>query len=293
MTPIFSTYPFIDIIMTVSAAAFLFLAAWYDRNGASIPDAVTIPYALVGITMSGIYGRYITAVLSILLLLFTLQPWRPKWMKRVNAFFMRRAYSDGTEEDEGEGERKKRHVTVEERERELDAQAEAFENAHGWQINVAVRAILGLTSVASIFAFLRYMPEPTAYRAVIMTNVSLLLFLALLGMTSNNKTDPVGVAVETEELSALGGADQIVLIGMFGFYGLIPFVYGAAATFLLHIILVLLSSLRKKKNPMEGGFPLLPSIFLAIPIRLYLASVVCADVLNNFSWLIANGLLSH
>ena len=286
MTPVFSTSPFIDIIMTGSAVAFLFLAAWYDRNGASIPDTVTIPYALVGITMSVIYERYITAGISLLLLIFVMQPWRPKWMKRINEFFMRRAYSDADEN--GEEETQGKFITVEEREKELDEKAEAFERKHGWQINVAVRAILILTAMASILAFLKYMPEPIAYRTVIMTNIAMLLFLFMMCLMPADKNEVVATE-ETEELSAMGGADQIVLIGMFAFYGLIPFVYGAAATFLVHILLVFISSACKKKDPREGGYPLLPSIFISIPIRLYLASVVCAGILNNFSWLIENG----
>lgn len=286
MTPIFSTYPFIDIIMTVSAVAFLFLAAWYDRNGASIPDTVTIPYALVGITMSVIYERYITAVISVFLLIFVMQSWRPKWMKRINEFFMRRAYGE-TDED-GEEDRQGKFITAEEREKELDEKAEAFEKAYGWKINIVVRIILVLTTIASILPFLTYMPEPIAYRTIIMTSISMLLFLFLMCLMPADKNEVVATE-ETEELSAMGGADQIVLIGMFAFYGLIPFVYGAAATFLVHILLVFISSACKKKDPREGGYPLLPSIFISIPIRLYLASVVCAGILNNFSWLIENG----
>lgn len=287
MEPILTIYLQSDVILLITAAILLILGAWYDRNGSAVPDYITIPYALVGVMMSVIYERYITAFISTALLAFIVQPWRPKWLRNINEYFMLRAY--GADEEHGENQK------VEEREKELVALADEFELRHGDKIRVAVRLSITFMLGGLIITERHYEIASVALRIRLLIGAVCVLILCAMYLENKQKKAALQQKRETEEaikriegLSALGGADCIVLIGMFAFYGFIPFTFCAAATFLIHIVLILCTRVKRHVPVVEGGDPLLPSICVTMPVRLYLASVVCVEILQNYTWLLQN-----
>ena len=77
-------------IFGVGMLFLLALAAKCDANGTEIPDSVTVPYALLGITSAFLEGNILAGLLALITMVFILQPWRPKWLKHVNRWFVRR-----------------------------------------------------------------------------------------------------------------------------------------------------------------------------------------------------------
>ena len=93
-----------------------------------------------------------------------------------------------------------------------------------------------------------------------------------------------GDEAQAEDLTAFGGADAIVFIGILAFYGPVGFVYGMTATMTIALIWGLFLKLKKK----AVGIPLLPAILAAAPLRVYIAYALCPQVEQAFHWAIHN-----
>lgn len=262
----FQEHLYQDLILAIGMVLILTLAAWYDANGAEVPDCVTIPYALCGMAMSVLHGRLTNAAVCACLLGLAVYSWRPKWLRRLDAWMMWRAYTEESLQEETE---------------ELEAKAEKFEARFGRRIKLSMKAIevtilLGLGLICSV--------QGWTTQAVVALSALVVFMVCFWRLQARTETDEEeAMSEEVEELSAFGGADFIVLVGMLGFYGPITFLYCLTASFLVYIIMVILRNLvmRGKAN---RGMVMLPSLLAAVPIRIYLATEVCPQVVQAISW---------
>ena len=235
---------------------FLGLAAWFDKHGTEVPDALTVPYAILGITGSVLSGRMDIALAAAFLLLMILLLVRIPGLTRLNDRVVQHAY--------------KSEEAMENEQQHLIEEANAFYEKHGERVsrwlNVAYYVIPVLIAAAAI---IDHVPSKDAFLSAIFSVGGIILLGRYYRACDN--TDAESDSEEEEEelpLSALGGADMIVMIGMWGVYG--------TELFLLNVVIVCLSCLffvflkycfTKKK---VVGIALLPAIFLLAPIRLLL-----------------------
>lgn len=94
---------------------------------------------------------------------------------------------------------------------------------------------------------------------------------------------------ETEEISALGGADIIVFLSLLAFYGPVGFIYGMTATMGLALLVGLLRRVFHKECT---GLPLLPVVLIAAPLRIYMAYSFVWMVERDLLWAFENILLT-
>lgn len=259
---------------------FLMLSAIYDRHGALVPDFVTMPYALLGLLIGFLQGRYISAGIGALLIVVILTGYYPSWLKKLNRWFIRRSYkTDEEAEEEAIG---------------YDKEAEAFEEKHGKTMRtIADVLVLATFAVAGIGILRCFIPngmvdDDKAITKCIATGVFILVWAVLsyngmLPARSGVELDAAEEEKEPPELSAFGGADMIVFIGIMGAYGFVGFIYGIVPTTALYILACVIQHFLVKDNLFRGR-PLIPSIFAATPIRIILYVTLSAPMMDVFVW---------
>lgn len=261
---------------------FLMLSAIYDRHGALVPDFVTMPYALLGLLIGFLQGRYISAGIGALLIVVILTGYCPSWLKKLNRWFIRRSYkTDEEAEEEAIG---------------YDKEAEAFEEKHGKTMRtIADVLVLATFAVAGIGILRCFFPngmveDDKAITKCIVTGVFILVwaFLSYNGMLPARSGVELETAEEEEEkepleLSAFGGADMIVFIGILGAYGFVGFIYGIVPTTALYVLACVVQHFLVKDNLLRGR-PFIPSIFAATPIRIILYITLSAPMMEVFIW---------
>lgn len=266
-TRIFTTYLSYDVITAGVMFILLAIAAWSDNHGAEVSDVITVPYAVFGCYATFLHERWVTACICVVLLTAVLMGIRMPLWDKVNAFLMKRAYADESAIDE---------ETV-----ALEMQAEQFAEDNGKCIdNGCMLAELGGT-LALIFATI-LMPDKLEPIPVIALFIFLGMMLVLYRAKESASRE--GDAAQAEDLTAFGGADAIVFIGILAFYGTIGFVYGMTATMAIALIWGVFLKLKKK----AVGIPLLPPILAAAPLRVYIAYALCPQVEQAFRWAIHN-----
>lgn len=240
----------------------LTIAAWSDNHGSEVSDAITVPYAIFGCYAAFLHERWVTACICVVLLTAVLIGIRvPLWGK-VNAFLIKRAHK-------GEDAQKEEEI------------AEQFAEANGKDIeNSCMLADLGGT-LALIFATI-LMPDKLEPIPVIALFIFLGMMLVLY--RAKDTANRAGDVAQAEDLTAFGGADAIVFIGILAFYGPVGFVYGMTATMAIALIWGVFLKLKKK----TVGIPLLPAILAAAPMRVYIAYALCPQVEQAFRWAIHN-----
>lgn len=258
----------LDIVLAAAMGLLMVLSAIYDAHGAEVPDTVTVPYAMFGICTSVLHGRVAAGLIALLLLVIVLTGWTPRWLSRANKRLMDKSYGEET------GLQKETDL--------LSMKAASFEQRHGRWIDVLVNVII-VTGVMAIFVCIPYDG---------LTLQEIFLFFALFALLGpyavlKQKAKRAGGSGEmpVEELSAFGGADTIVIAGILGFYGGIPFVYGMAATMAVVFLFALVGRLRGKR-----GIAMLPGILVTAPIRLYILIVYCPRLIQAFNWAMENML---
>lgn len=259
---------------------FLMLSAIYDRHGALVPDFVTMPYALLGLLIGFLQGRYISAGIGALLIVVILTGYYPSWLKKLNRWFIRRSYkTDEEAEEEAIG---------------YDKEAEAFEEKDGKTMRtIADVLVLATFAVAGIGILRCFIPngmvdDDKAITKCIATGVFILVWAVLsyngmLPARSGVELDAAEEEKEPPELSAFGGADMIVFIGIMGAYGFVGFIYGIVPTTALYILACVIQHFLVKDNLFRGR-PLIPSIFAATPIRIILYVTLSAPMMDVFVW---------
>lgn len=245
----------------------LAIAAWSDNHGAEVSDAITVPYAIFGCYVTFLHERWVTACICVVLLTAVLMGIRMPLWDKVNAFLMKRAYADESAMDEETAA--------------LEMQAEQFSEANGKDIdNGCMLAELG-GALALIFATI-LMPDKLEPIPVIALFIFIGMMLVLYRAKESASRE--GDEAQAEDLTAFGGADAIVFIGILAFYGPVGFVYGMTATMAIALIWGVFLKLKKK----AVGIPLLPAILAAAPLRAYIAYALCPQVEQAFRWAIHN-----
>lgn len=243
----------------------LALAAWYDIQGAEVPDELTVPYAIFGCYAALLHERWVTSLICIVALTAILIGVRiPVWEK-FNAFLLRKAGTD-----------------ISEAETLFADKAARFEAAHGRAIDrtCVITELFG--ALALIFATILVPNEMEPFPLI-----ALFIFLCmmLVLIKAKDATRRVEAEESVEGISAFGGADAIVLIGALGFYGPIGFVYGMAVTMVIALICGLIHKFANRK---AVAFPLLPAVLMAAPLRIYIAYSVCPQAEQAFNWALHN-----
>lgn len=242
--------------MTAAMVLLLMLSAIYDYNGQAVPDNLTVPFALMGATMSAMNGRWITCAITIAATAFVLQPWRPNLLKRLNRWLLSSAFDEDEEEQALE---------------QMDAVANEFERKNGRDMDTIRMFTYGIY----ISAILLMMTLSNKSRiAVVVFGINTLITVAA-DIQGKKADQPLG-------MEAFGGADVIVIAGILGFYGFIPFVFSMTATFAVQFVLLMIKQIIKKKK--DTGTPLLPVIFLMAPVRYYIAVTYCPRIVQAFNW---------
>lgn len=256
-------YSIQELIVALSMFFFLAHAAWFDANGTEVPDAITVPYALLGISTSILHERYLTVLIATGILLFMLLPVRIPWLDKLNAKLVLQAYkTDEALNNEIEQQAKKTE----------DFFARREEQVSRWLgISYTVIPIM-------LFATL-FMEENTPNNVAIFTICAAcsivaveIAFTILSNREQNNQ--------RTEDLSALGGADVIILLGMLGFYGFELFIYEIAITFSACLLYVLIRYCITKEK--QVSIALLPAMFFMAPVRIGLALYDLPEKLISF-----------
>lgn len=110
---------------------YLVMAAIYDRHGTMVPDFVTFPYALLGLFVGALQGRFLTVVVGTVLFIMVFIGYCPDWVTRLNRWLIKRAYK--TEE------------AVQAEMESYDAMAFDFEKRHGKTMRAIAEVLIILT----------------------------------------------------------------------------------------------------------------------------------------------------
>lgn len=243
----------------------LALAAWYDIQGAEVPDELTVPYAIFGCYTALLHERWVTSLICIVALTAILIGVRiPAWDK-FNTFLLRKAGVD---------------TSTEEQEDFLAVKAARFEAAHERAIDrtCIITELFGALALTFATILVPHEMEPIPL-------IALFIFLCMMLVLIKAKDAFGRIEAEksVEDISAFGGADAIVFIGILGFYGPIGFIYGMAATMVVALIWGMIYKIANRKTI---AFPLLPAIFIAAPLRIYIVYSVCPQAEQAFNWAI-------
>ena len=245
----------------------LSLAAWYDSHGAEVPDELTVPYAIFGYYTALLHERWITSLFCIVVLAAILIGVRiPAWNK-FNAFLLRKAGSNTSEGTE---------------EAMLEVRAAEFEASRGKLIDRTCVTTELFGALALTFATILV---PHEMEPIPMIALFIFLCMMLVLIKAKDATRRVEAEESVEGISAFGGADAIVFIGILGFYGPIGFVYGMAVTITIALIWGLIHKFTNRKSV---AFPLLPAVLMAAPLRIYIAYSVCPQAEQAFNWALHN-----
>ena len=270
------------IVNMIAAGFFLVLAAIYDANGAEVSDSVTVPYAAACIGVALSQQRYGDAVIALIILALVLANWKPKLFKRLNERFLHRVYESEEAHQEDSAA--------------LNEQADQFREKHGKALDtiyksggiaaIAALVVSAAIATANTVSGTGNVPIAIAWAAVIPLVIAFVLY-------GKNKESVVDDTVLREDISFFGGADVIVVAGIFAAHGLVSTVHGVAISFLLHIVYVSVKRLIKHQ-PLRGGQdPLIPSLAVTAPVRVAIAFFVCQKLISEYNWLIRDIMENH
>lgn len=271
-----STLTFLDCIIGAGMGLLLLMASIYDAHGTAVPDSATVPYALLGCCESFIHGRYIIAAIALTLSIYIMQPRRGRMIKAVNNWFVRRAYVD--------------EEALKKSEEASSCEAGEFEQIHGQLLHKLLLAVYFLITTATILYSI-WFPEnalkgvPVLIPACIMPTVS----AALQMKRQMDAVSPPQQAPDWEPIGAIGGADVLVLAGILGFYGIIPFLFGVTASMMVYLTIATCCQIARRKK--GSGYPMLPVMMITLPIRVVLAYTICQPIIESFGWLASHGII--
>lgn len=257
---------------------YLVMAAIYDRHGTMVPDYVTFPYALLGLFVGALQGRFLTVVVGTVLFIMAFIGYCPDWVTRLNRWLIKRAYK--TEE------------AVQAEMESYDAMAFDFEKRHGKTMRAIAEVLIILTfAIVGIKTIMYFIfGSSMGVEASIGKELLGLLFIAVWTLFSscgmlpwNDARQYAQVPEEIEELSAFGGADVIIFIGFLGAYGLVGFIYGMIPTAIVYIIACVIRHI-KTKNDLGHGQPLIPSILVSAPARIAMFLMLAQPMSSLLAW---------
>lgn len=261
----------LDFAMAAVMLTLLILAAIFDANGAEVPDALTVPYAFTGISVSVLHERWGAALVATMMVIVVLSGWSPKWLQRLNDMLMARAYKSEEAIQEETGKLADKAARFAKRERQLMTSALGMVTAF-----FLFGAVIGVMSLTETSARIRYILSVTLW---------LISFFLLTKRSERAAKD--GELEEAEPLTAFGGADVLVFAGILGFYGGVAFFYVMAATMVGVLILVAAVTVVNGKRS-TVGVPLMPGILVMAPVRLFILVTICPRVIQTFEWAMGN-----
>lgn len=256
------------IVITAMMTVFLGLSAWYDANGAEVPDYTTMTYALLGMSYGVLAGHVVTTLISLAVIVFMMIGLPIRLPDAINDYFIKRAYTDEDLQQETQA---------------LEAQAEAFEMRRGKLIRGCAT---GAAIIGPLVCLLVREPGVDAQEVFCILLILAASANCLVGVGSW-RTEEERQEPETEDISALGGADIIVFMGMLSYYGFIAFLYGLSCSLIGFLAYAVWKHIRSKKKSW-GGYPLLPSLFVMAPVRLYMAVAICEPLVQAYQWAMGN-----
>lgn len=244
-------------------ALFLMMSAWFDANGSEVPDAFTVPYALLGASASILHERYLSAAVVLAVIILVLTPKRPKWMMKLNEKLVLRAYHNNEEAIEAE--------VVSETDKAVE-----FQKQFGGTADIIANILYVAVPLLILGACRMEGGKGSAGVAAAFAVTSMVAHMIYLMRQPEDDQRDDG---EPPALTAFGGADVLVFAGMFGLYGLVSWAFCLCVTLLGYLLWVLAKRIVKKEKVVASA--LLPAVFLTGPIRLYVALVVCEPIVTR------------
>lgn len=265
MPLIFTTNMSYDTIVATVMLILLALSSWCDIHGTEVPDSFTVPYAIFGCYAAFLHERWTTAFICIIALAAILIGISIPGWEKLNAFLAGNC-----------------DVDISSEENLLEVQASRFLKKRGH--------IIDRVSIVTEFLGTLALIITTIHPAQEIESIPLLaLFMLLCMMFILIKVKYASRGEEgelpAEGISVFGGADAIVFVGILGFYGPVGFIYGMAATMVVALAWGLIQKYRKPKSI---AIPLLPAVFAAAPLRIYIACAVASQAEQAIKW-IAHG----
>lgn len=248
----FSCFGLYDITLAICMWIFLAMGAWFDAHGAEVPDALTIPYTILGAAAAIAHKRFAAALFIAVVTVGILQPYRPKWMQRLNMALLRHAYK-GDEE-----------ALAKEAEKACE-EARGFQSKHEKTADTIVTGLYVLIPAVGMAAALWDKWETgssTTIPAARMVIIGLLACAYILTHTKDTGEDLPP--------SALGEADILLFLGLFGFYESMPFLLGMCATLSGYLVWIAVKMLITRTKIV--GTALFPAFFAFAPIRFLIAA---------------------
>jgi hypothetical protein len=266
------------IVIACCMVAFLWFGARYDAHGTMVPDDATVPYAFLGLIAAAYRGRWISFALGLIVLLLALFGKQPKWMKKLGEKMVMRAY--------------KSEEAVEEVSEEQAAKAEEFEQKHGVVLHAKMAYLIGgMGGVFVAYPVIMFIYSKTgeiefgSWLDILRIGISLVLWITCGFIVYQSH---VGEQSD-EEVCAFGGADMLILIGLFGFYGGVAFLYALIPTFAVYLLYFILAHFIKREKTW-GGRPMLPVLFCTIPVRVYVVCYLAYNIIvsyeDMFEWVL-------
>lgn len=245
--------------LSVLLACYLFVGALYDAHGALVPDDVTVPYAILGLIAALIQHYWFTFAFGIFALIFALYGREPAWMKALGQKLLMHSY--------------KSEDAIMELERKHEEIADKFELRFGKVLHATlVLFICGIIMLPLLYLFTSEINTTSVLVAIAV------FALVLFGYSYVYKGGDSPAVTEDEALCAFGGADVLILIGLFGYYGMIAFTFALVPTFAVYLIWSILAHFISGEK-VWGGCPMLPAVFCTISLRLYVVGVLCEDLI--------------
>ena len=252
-------------------ALLLITGAICDHLCQEVPDDITVPFAMLGTLTAAYQGRWLGALITVLLTLAVQVGYQPKLFKWLSDRIIRRAYGDAD--------------TVAEVEADINQKSDLLYEKYGEKI-VAVGLFVFIATTSAAGAVCVAKADSMLSRVVgVAAAVFVIGYYFISGRMLNKTVQEDDTSPEHEELTALGGADVLVFIGLFGYFGLVNGVYAITAILLGVLILYVIRAiiLRIMKKGKTAGFPLLPYFTACVPLGVLSVIYIAWDTAELFA----------
>ena len=247
---IFRNMTWMERCILLNMFCFLALGAWYDMHGGEVPDAATVPYAILGSAAAFYRNQVLLGWSIIFVIVLILQPYRPKFLVKLNDWLVKKAYRDDEEKIFSEMN-------------ELSAEADSFANANDHLLDQLISFLLTMGPIAILLAGIWEPKNSDSAIAAVVVIAGFVLFKRALSATED--TQSISATDDPLPLSAFGEADILIVAGMLGCYGFFMWLIALIITFTGYLIYIGFKQILSKEKIM--GAPLLPAVFFMLPLR--------------------------
>ena len=256
---LFSELTNVEFAFGLAMFLLLVLSAICDFVCQEVPDSLTVSYVILSCVVAAERGELWLAIVLMLAEVYVQTPWRPKWHKRFNEWMVHRAYKGDMD-------------AVRDTQMASEEHASALFSGYGRWFHIAGLDI-AFCSILLVIISGWSKGGPSVLVVMIAGMVYIVLSEAVI-----SKLIVSGVVKEHEDISAMGGADVLVLLGILGYYGL----FGGCCAIVVSLFISLLWYMVKRliTKSKEPAFALLPSLCISAPVRLFVV-VSFATPLRN------------